>query len=199
MDNGNSWWVNLLQGIIAILLGLYLLFGGDAAAGNIILVAGLYMLAAGLLALIRGSKDRIGRYRGIVAVIVGALVILLYAVNILPTYWDFTVFAIGAILVGLLGLYSDFFDRGGRDLSWAKVLINALLVLWGAMIFFSRYQDFDLQNITAVILIVMGVVIAAWGYLTRDRDEVVEDIPEEVTPKDIQEKIEDTIDDATDE
>jgi uncharacterized membrane protein HdeD (DUF308 family) len=196
MDNGKSWWINLVQGIIAILLGLYLLFGGDSAAGNFALVAALYMLVIGLLALIRGSNDRIGRYQGIVAVAVGAVVLFLYAFNILPTYWDFTIFAIGAMLVGIMGLYSEFFDRRGRDLSWARVLVNALLLLWGIMIFFARVQDFNLQTTTAIILIAMGIVIAVWGYLTRGKVEAIDN----VTPENIQANVDDTTkEDAYDE
>ena len=199
MNSGSKWWVTVLEGVVALILGFYLLFGGDAAAGNVALVAALYMLIAGILSLFRGSDDAIGRYQGIIAVIVGALVLFLYAFNILPTYWDFTIFAIGAIIVGLLGLYSAFFDRGGRAFSWGPVLVNALLVLWGVMIFFARVQDFDLQSVTAWILIIMGAIIAIWGYFNRGDEEVVEEVPEDVTPEDVQEKIEDTIEDATDE
>jgi uncharacterized membrane protein HdeD (DUF308 family) len=197
--NGRSWWVTLIEGIVIVLLGLYLLFGGDAAAGNVILVLALYMLIVGIIALIRGSNDRIGRYQGIIAVIVGALVLFLYAFDILPTYWDFTIFAIGAVLVGLMGLYSEFFDRGGRDFSWGRFLFNALLLLLGVMVFFARIQDFDLQAIIAWILVAMGAIMAVWAFLNRDKNEVVEENPEKVTPKNVEEKIEDTVQDATDE
>jgi uncharacterized membrane protein HdeD (DUF308 family) len=197
MDNGSKWWVAVLEGIVAIVLGFYLLFGGDAAAGNVALVAALYMLIAGVLSLFRGSDDAIGRYQGILAVIVGALVLFLYAFNILPTYWDFTIFAIGAIIVGLLGLYSAFFDRGGRDFSWGPVLINALLVLWGVLIFFARVQDFDLQNVTAWILIIMGAIIAIWGYFSRDDDTLEEDVSETITSEDVASKIDDASDEAS--
>ncbi len=169
MENEKSWWAPLVQGIIAIILGLYILIGGDPAAGNVVLVAGLYILIAGIISLFRGSSDAIGRYQGIVGVIVGALVLFLYAFDILPTFWDFTIFAIGAILVGAMGLYANFFDRGGRDFSWGPVLINALLILWGAMIFFSRVQDFDLQSITAWILIAIGAILALWGFFSRNK------------------------------
>jgi uncharacterized membrane protein HdeD (DUF308 family) len=197
--NGRSWLVTLIEGIAIILLGLYLLFGGDAAAGNVALVLALYMLIVGVIALIRGSRDRIGRYQGIIAVIVGVLVLFLYAFNILPTFWDFTIFAIGAILVGLMGLYSEFFDRGGRGFSWGRFLFNALLLLLGVMVFYSRIQDFDLQAIISWILIAMGAIMAIWAFLNRDKEEVVEEIPKEVTPKDVQEKIEEPVEDVTDE
>jgi uncharacterized membrane protein HdeD (DUF308 family) len=197
--NGRSWWVTLIEGIAIILLGIYLLIGGDAAAGNVALVLALYMLIVGVIALIRGSSDRIGRYQGIIAVIVGALVLFLYAFNILPTYWDFTIFAIGAILVGLMGLYSEFFDRGGRDFSWGRFLFNALLLLLGVMVFFARIQDFDLQAIISWILIAMGAIMAVWAFLNRDKEEVVEEIPEEVTTEDVQEQVEEAIEDAADE
>jgi uncharacterized membrane protein HdeD (DUF308 family) len=193
--NGRSWWVTLIEGIAILILGLYLLFGGDAAAGNVALVLALYMLIVGIIALIRGSSDRIGRYQGIIAVIVGALVLFFYAFDILDTFWDFTIFAIGAILVGLMGLYSEFFDRGGRDFSWGRFLFNALLLLLGVMIFFARVQDFNLQSIISWILIAMGAIMAVWAFLNRDKEEVVE----EVTPKDIQKEIVDTKEDAADE
>lgn len=205
MDNGSKWWVSLIEGIIAILLGLYLLFGGNAAAGNIALVAGVFMFIAGVLALFRRSDDAIGRYQGIVAVIVGALLLFLYAFDILGFYWDMTIFAIGAILVGLLGLYANLFDRRGRDFSWGRVLFNALLVLWGIMIFFSRMQDFDLQFWTAIILIALGVILALWGFFSRDdgetaeEDDAAKDVPDEVPPEETVSKIEDTLDDASDE
>ena len=195
MNNGSKWWVTLVEGIVAILLGLYLVFGGDAAAGNVALVLALYMLIVGVLALLRRSDDAIGRYQGIVAVIVGALVLFLYAFNILPFYWDMTIFAIGAVLVGLMGLYSEFFDRGGRSLSWSRVLVNALLLVLGIMVFFARVQDFDLQAVIGWILIAMGVIIAVWGYLNRDEEEEVEEVSAEV----VQDKIEDTREDASDE
>jgi uncharacterized membrane protein HdeD (DUF308 family) len=194
--NGRSWWVTLIEGIVIALLGFYLLLGGDVAAGNVALVLALYMLFVGVIALIRGSSDRIGRYQGIIAVVVGALVLFLYAFNILPTFWDFTIFAIGAILVGLMGLYSEFFDRGKRDFSWGRFLFNALLVLLGVMIFFARIQDFNLQAIISWILIAMGVIMAVWAFLNRDKEEVVEEIPKEVAPEDIQKEIEDVTDEA---
>lgn len=201
MDSGSKWWVTVLEGIVALILGFYLLFGGDAAAGNVALVAALYMLIAGILSLFRGSDDAIGRYQGIIAVIVGALLLFLYAFNILPFYWDMTIFAIGAVIVGLLGLYSAFFDRGGRAFSWGPVLVNALLVLWGVLIFLARVQDFDLQSVTAWILIIMGAIIAIWGYFHRDDedDAAKEDVSKEISPDDTASQIEDVKDEASDE
>lgn len=200
MDNGRRWWVTLLQGIIAILLGIYLLFGGEAAAGNFALVAGLYILIVGLLELWRG-RGTVSRYRGIIGVIVGALVLLLKAVDIFPTYWDFTIFAIGAIIVGALGLYASFFARSGRDFQWGPVFINALLLLWGIMIFFTRAQDRDLQTISGLILSAIGVILLLWGFFSRDKgepDKVTPPEPEKpAAPDDGDSPIDDTIEDVT--
>ncbi len=193
-----NWWFTLIQGIIAIILGFYILFGGDAAAGNVALVAALYMLISGIISLFRGNDDAIGRYQGIVAIIAGALVLFLYAFNILPTYWDFTVFAIGAIIVGAMGLYNAFFARGGRQFSWGPVLVNSLLVLWGIMIFFARIQDFNLQTVTGWILVAMGAVIALWAYFTRDKDDApVEDVSKKAASDDAAAKIDDATDEAS--
>ena len=199
MDNGSKWWVTLAQGIIAILLGIYLLVGGDTAAGNFALVAGLYILIMGVLELWRGSGS-VSRWRGIIGVIVGALILLLKAVNILPTYWDFTIFAIGAMIVGALGLYASFFARSGRRFDWGPVIVNGLLLLWGIMIFFMRAQDLNLQVISAWILIAMGVVLAVWGFISRDGDEEPEEViapPKESTKEDLVEDLVDASEDET--
>lgn len=165
----------MIEGIIAILLGLYLLFGGDAAANNFVLVAAIYMLIAGIIELFRGTGT-VSRYKGIVGVIVGALMLLFYAFGILGA-WEFSIFAIGAIIVGAMGLYSAFFARSGRSFEWGPVIVNALLVLWGVLILFTT----DLQTISGWILIAIGVIIALWGFVSRGNDDTGEDTIEDTT------------------
>jgi uncharacterized membrane protein HdeD (DUF308 family) len=187
-----KWWVSLVEGIVAILLGLYLLFGGDAAAGAFALVAGLYILVVGILELWRGSGT-VSRYRGLIGIIVGALILLLYFVDIFGTQLDFTIFAIGVIVVGAIGLYASFFARSGRNFEWGPVLVNVLLLLWGLAIFYFRGRDADLQNVTGWILLAIGVVMIIWGYLSRDSGE-----PEVVTAPE-QPTLEDMVDAAKDD
>jgi uncharacterized membrane protein HdeD (DUF308 family) len=181
MDNGNSWWWTLIQGIIAIALGLYLLLGGDPAAGNFALVAGAYVLIASIIELLRGSGS-FSRYRGVIGLIVGVLILLLRFVDIFSTSLDFTIFAIGVIIVGAMGLYGSFFARSGRQFEWGPVIINALLLLWGVFIFFFRAQDRDLQALSGWILIAIGAVLAIWGYFNRNASEE-EVAPEPIVPK----------------
>jgi hypothetical protein len=38
--------------------------------------------------------------------------------------------------------------------------------------------------------------MAVWAFLNRDKEEVVEEIPKEVAPEDIQKEIEDVTDEA---
>jgi uncharacterized membrane protein HdeD (DUF308 family) len=190
MDSG-KWWVSLIEGIVAVLLGLYLLFGGDAAAGVFALVAGIYVLVVGVLELWRGSGT-VSRYRGLIGIIVGVLILFLYFVDIFGTSLDFTLFAIGVIIVGAIGLYASFFARSGRGFEWGPVLVNALLLLWGLAIFYFRSQEADLQNFTGWILVAIGVVMGVWGYLSRD------DEPEVVTAPD-QPSLDDIVESAKDE
>jgi uncharacterized membrane protein HdeD (DUF308 family) len=197
MDNEKSWWATLIQGIVAVILGLYLLFGGVAAGENFRLVAGLYILIISILELWRGSGS-VSRWRGIIGVIIGALILLLRIIN-LPFDLDLTIFAIGVIIVGILGLYASFFARSGRRFEWGPVIVNALLVLWGILIFYFNGRDADLRIVTGWILVIAGAAIALWGFFSRGNEEVVEETPKEVTPEDVQEKVEDTIEDATDE
>lgn len=198
MNNGSKWWVTLVEGIIAIVLGLYLLFGGDTAAENFRLVAGLYILIIGIVELWRGTGT-VSRWRGIIGVVVGALILLLRIID-LPWGLDLTIFAIGVIIVGALGLYASFFARRGKRFEWGPVILNVLLVLWGILVFFFDGRPADLQNVTGWILVAAGAVLALWGFFSRDdEEEEVAEISEEVTTEDIQDKIEDAIEDASDE
>jgi len=181
MGNGNSWWWRLVQGILAIVLGIYLLIGADAAAGNFALVAGIYILVASIIELLRGT-GQYSRYRAVVGLVVGALILLLRFVDIFGTTFDFTLFAIGIILVGAMGLYGELFARSGRDFEWGPVLINALLVLWGVMIFYFRAEERDLQAASGWILIGIGVIVTIWGYAARGQDSK-ETVPEPIVPK----------------
>ena len=172
MNEKNNWWATVVQGVIAAGLGLYLLLGGIQAAGIFGLVAAIYLLITGLLDLLRRRGNTVRYYRSIVSIISGLLLLLLYFVDILPTSWDFTVFAVVVIVVGAMGLYTSFFDRAGRDFSWGALLVNLLLLLWGALIFVSRMQEFNLQTISGWILVAIGVIIALWGFLSRDKGAV---------------------------
>jgi uncharacterized membrane protein HdeD (DUF308 family) len=169
MKSEQNWVVTVIQGVIAVALGLYLLLGGVQAAGIFGLVAAIYLLITGIFDLLRRRGNSIRYYRSIISVISGLVLLLLYFVDILPTTWDFTLLAIAVIIVGAMGLYTSFFDRAGKDFSWGAVLVNALLLLWGVLIFVSRVQDVDLQAISGWILIALGVVIALWGFFGRGR------------------------------
>ena len=169
MSSGQSWWVTVMQGVIALVLGLFLVLGGDQVAGIFGVVAAAYLLISGILELVRGKGGTIRYYRSIIGIIVGALLLLLYVVDILPTGWDFIIFAVGVIIVGGMGLYTSFFDRAGKEFSWGAVLVNLLLLLWGVLIFVARAQAFDLQTVSGWILVALGVVIALWGYFSRGR------------------------------
>lgn len=169
MKQRNNWWVTILQGIIAVVLGIYLLIGGVQAAGIFALVAAGYMLITGIFDMLRGREHSIVFYRSIASIVTGGVLLFLYAVDLLPTSTDFTIFAIGVIIVGAMGLFTSFFQRAGRPFSWGPVLINLLLLIWGVLIFVARVQESDLQLISGWILIGIGAVLVLWGFLTRGR------------------------------
>ena len=197
MGNGSKWWVTLLQGVIAILLGLYLLIGGNQAAVYFGLVAAIYIFVVGLIEIFRADRGSVGYYRGIVGLVVGGLLLILAAFPFLSFETGFLIFAIGVIIVGALGLYASFFARSGRSFDWGPVLINALLLLWGIAIIFFRTREAELQSVTGWILIAIGAILLLWGFFGRSTDEetAAVEAPQEVAP--IVESVEETSTDET--
>ena len=110
-------------------------------------------------------------YRGIAGLIIGALLFGMYFLNLGTVQGGYTLLAIGLIVFGGLGLWVNFFDRGGKDFEWGPIIINSALVLWGVLIFFTRSQAIDLANVSAWILLIAGGAGIAWSFVMRNQEK----------------------------
>lgn len=184
MEKKSPWWLGLIQGLVALGLGLFLVLDRGSASFIIGLLAAIYLLVAGIIQTIRGlglrsaDKGSMVLIRGLVGLVFGAILLAFALFNIGTLQSGYTILAIGLIVFGTLGLFTSFFQRGDKGFEWGPVLVNLALMVWGILVFFSRSQGFDLALVSGWILIVVGAIILLWTFLGRkNAPEAAADVP----------------------
>ena len=180
MGKNSPWWLALIQGLVALGIGLFMLLDPASASKVIGVLAAVYLLIAGIIHTIRGLARRrvvkrmnVMLIRGIVGLVVGGIILVLAVFNIGTLAFGYTILAIGLIIFGAVGLFSSVFQREGKPLAWGPLLVNLALLVWGVLVFFGRSQNLNLAVISGWILLIIGVVILVWALLGR-KDEPAE-------------------------
>lgn len=168
-QQASAWWIFLLQGIAAILLGLMLLTNPGATLVALTTFLGFYLLITGMLALVRVFVDRSTSWlwpllSGIVGILAGVFVLnhpLLAAV---------TVPALLVIIIGFEALSMGVFEiirgfKGGGAGAFILGVINALigLLLLGRPTVAALAVPF----VFALLLLIEGVGLLIWAFRVR--------------------------------
>jgi len=172
--NSNSWIWTLLRGIIALIVGIFLIAGGETATASTAYALSAYVTIAGGMQVFSGLLNRrmpgstTDRIRGLVGLVGGLAIILLLYFNVVTLPTAFTILAVVIIAFGLLGLFESFFDRGKAYFRWMPVLVNVLLVVLGALVFYSRSAEgFNLQLWAGLLLAILGTGIVVYAYFVQ--------------------------------
>lgn len=174
----NAWIGSLLRGLIALGLGIFLIFGTNTAPLVAIYALAGYLTIAGALQTFSGlfnrnaPGSRTDKIRGLVGLLGGLVVLLLtyFFLDVVTEATIFTILAIVLITYGLLGLFEAFFDRGGAYFRWMPVIINLLLTTLGVMVFFFRSQGLDLRLWGGGLLALIGVILLGYSLLIQKQD-----------------------------
>lgn len=142
-------WQGIIQGIVALGLGLLMVFSRNTATLWIGIAVAVYLFVAGIIQTTRGLGLQSAGFgstvliRGIVGLIVGGILLVMAWFDWGSLAAGYTILALGLLVFGGLGLFVNFFQRGRRQFEWGPVLVNLALMVWGFLIFFSRGRDFD--------------------------------------------------------
>ena len=89
MGKNSPWWLALIQGLVALGIGLFMLLDPASASKVIGVLAAVYLLIAGIIHTIRGLARRrvvkrmnVMLIRGIVGLVVGGIILVLAVFNI---------------------------------------------------------------------------------------------------------------------
>ncbi len=162
---GLPWWLVLLSGLSAILLGL-LLFAKPAATLLILIqVLGVYWLITGGLSIVFLVKDRREwgwkLFSGILGIMAGILIIFnpLWSTLLVPTSLAILVGAIGIVL-GVMELVFAF--RGG---GWGVGVLGVLSILLGLLLLFRPViAGLALPFVLGGIFVGGGILALIWAF-----------------------------------
>ena len=162
------WWVVLLEGIIAILIGLFLLYKPAVTTIFLVQILGIFWLAEGILSVIGAlifSGNRLWKLlSGILSIIAGVL-ILMY-----PIYSPFIVLTFFVIFIGVWAIINGIVKialalKGG---GWGTGIIGVLTIILGLLLLTnSLVGALFLPWIFGFFLVIGGIGAVIWGIKMR--------------------------------
>jgi len=128
------WWVVLIEGIAAIILGILLLINPGSTTVLIIQFLGIYWFIDGIMSIVRIFIDKTAwgwkLFSGIIGILAGIAIIQypLWATVLVPTVmvWLFGFFG---IIIGVIGLIQAFQGAG-----WGAGILGVLSILFGIVL-----------------------------------------------------------------
>ncbi len=165
----NIWWIFLLQGIAAILLGLMLLTAPGATLLGLVTFLGFYWLITGVLALVGVFVDRSTPWIwslivGIVGILAGLFVLnhpLLAAVTV-PTVLVI-ILGVQGVIMGAIEIIGGFMGGG-----IGAFILGAINVLIGLLLLGSPgAAALAVPLVFGILLLVQGVGLLGWAFRVR--------------------------------
>jgi uncharacterized membrane protein HdeD (DUF308 family) len=168
-QQSNIWWVFLLQGVMAIILGLLFLAAPGETLVAVVTFLGFYWLITGVLALVRVFVDRSVPWVwslliGIVGILAGIFVLrhpLLAALTV-PTVLVI-ILGVQGLVMGVLDIIGGF--KGGGFGSFILGVINILvgLLLLGSPL----AAALAVPLVFGILLLIQGVGLIIWAFRVR--------------------------------
>lgn len=172
MSKNSPWWVALIQGLVAVGAGLFLLIAPKSALFLVGSLAAVYLLVSGALYIMRdrsarrSAKSKLLLIRGIVGLVFGGVLLLMGLFRIGSLSLGYTILAIGLLIFGGTGLFQSLFQRDSKAFAWGPVIVSSALLAWGLIILLLR-SSVDLAAVSGWILVLIGVVIVVYVILDR--------------------------------
>jgi uncharacterized membrane protein HdeD (DUF308 family) len=156
--SGPPRWLIIIEGIFAIIIGLFLIVSPGMTIAIIIQALGLYWLLAGLLAIVSIFIDKTNwgwkLAGGLLGIVAGILVIRhpLWSTILIPTTLAIAIGVLG-IIVGLIDVIQAFKGAG-----WGTGILGVLSIILGTIIFLNpTIAAFASAFLIGLIAIVGGV------------------------------------------
>ena len=141
---GRPWWLTLIMGIAAVVIGGILLFGSLTAQTRtyllLVQLVGIWWLVDGMTTIIYMFVDRTGwgwkLFSGIVGLLAGGW-ILVY-----PVYAAIALPRIFLLIIGIWGLFhgAQLLFVSLRARAWGSVVLGAIVVVFG-LILMANYDE----------------------------------------------------------
>jgi uncharacterized membrane protein HdeD (DUF308 family) len=162
------WWVVLIEGIAAIIIGILLLVNPRITTVVLIQFLGIYWFIVGIIDIVRIFMDSSmwgwKLFSGIIGILAGIAIINypLWASVLVPTVlvWVFGFFG---IMIGVIGLIQAFQGAG-----WGAGILGILSILFGLLLLFNAFvASLTLPFIFGILGLVGGVAALVMAFRMR--------------------------------
>jgi uncharacterized membrane protein HdeD (DUF308 family) len=169
-EYGTAWWVMVIQGIAALVVGVLLLTQPGATLLTIVVLVGVYWFVLGIIELVRMFSDPAGWGWKLLS---GVLGILAGLVLIRHPLWS-AVFTTSLLVwvVGFLGLLIGLVSiiRGIAGAGWGAALSGLAAILLGLLLLFHTATTVAVVVYTAgIITVIAGLAGIVGGIALRAR------------------------------
>jgi uncharacterized membrane protein HdeD (DUF308 family) len=171
-----DWWIFLMEGVLAIIFGLLLLFWPGPTAGVVIVLVGLFALLSGIVGVFAaigaaGNQQPWGwrLTTALLGILVGlaimrwpgaTAVVILYLV----AFW--------LILGGVVGIVESFAAHRMVSHAWLLLLSSVVAILFGIAMFAWPTVTLTLVvRLIGIYAIVQGIVLCALAFQVRRSPE----------------------------
>lgn len=169
------WWLVLLEGIAAILIGVLLLTEPGATLFTIVVFLGVYWLVVGVLDLVMLFVDRTQwgwkLFSGIIGILAGLVIVRhpWWAAVLIPTTLVWIIGIVG-IVIGVVAFVRAFMGGG-----LASAILGLISILLGALLLFNTVMStVVLLYAVAIWAIVGGIFGVVGAFFLRGRQHAAE-------------------------
>jgi len=164
------WWIVLVEGIFALIFGIFLITAPGATSVFLVTVLGFYWLIRGIFSIIEIFIPNTGThwgwllFMGILGIIAGMAVLRhpAYATVFVGTFL-IVFLAVDGLLMGVMGLVRAFMGAG-----WGTGILGALSVIIAIFLFANLWvATLALPVILGALLIVGGIVAIFFSFSVR--------------------------------
>lgn len=162
------WWVVLIEGIAAIIIGILLIIKPGITTAVLIQFLGIYWFIVGIIDIVRIFMDSSmwgwKLFSGIIGILAGVAIIQypLWATFLVPAVlvWVFGFFG---IIIGIIGLIQAFQGAG-----WGAGILGVLSILFGLLLITNAFvASLTLPFIFGILGIVGGIAALVMAFRMR--------------------------------
>ncbi len=167
-----SWWNALIQGLLALALGIFLFMNPLEATRVLAQFLALYLFISGLFAIEAGPRliaqagvGKIAYYKGLAGALIGGIIVFLLILQWLSNDTGLLLLGVGLLIYGAIGLYQAYADksRNGQIIGYIS---SALFLFLGLAAVFFRGQNV-MRTWVAPVLMVLGVGLIIMAFIRR--------------------------------
>lgn len=172
---GIAWWLVLVEGIIIVGIGLFLIIAPDSALSTVRGILGGFLVFNSVLGLLSGLRgehqaSRVTQYRlarGGIGLLAGLMVVLQPIFDYVDAEAARTILGVGLLLWGALGLLAIFTTFRETGMSWSALILSGIAILFAVLIFTNDSDDHSFVRPLGVIALIIGGILLAYSYLLR--------------------------------